>query len=181
MAASVSLTESGVLTALRTVLLAWLPSGVEVVRAQQNRVPEPEGADFVTMLPVSRLRLETNTTTFYNGFPQGQPGTRTDATPTLFTIQIDVHGPNSGENVQVIASLFRSDGACDAFAATGYAVAPLYASEPRQSPFANSEQQVEEHWSVDLALQANIAVTTPQDFAGTVSVSTVEVDAIAVE
>ena len=180
MTASVSLTESGVFAALRTVLLGWLPSGVEVIRAQGNRVPEPESADFVTMLPVFRQRLATNTTAFVDGFSMGQPGTRSDLTPTLFNVQVDVHGPASGENAQIIVALFRSDAASSAFLASSADVQPLYCSDPRQSPFSNGEQQVEEHWSVDLSLQANIAVTTPQDFAGAVSVSALAADLILV-
>ena len=172
MPAVVSLSEKGVFTALRTVLLAWLPAGIEVFRAQANRVPQPIGTDYCTMTPVFRQRLDTNVVTFSDGFHQGQLTTRTDTQATQFSIQIDVYGPASGDNVQVVAALMRSDAAVDVFAAANPAVAPLFAGEPRQNPFADGEQQVEEHWSVDLSLQANIAVTTPQEFADTVAVAT---------
>ena len=53
-------TQSNVMTALRTFLIAILPPGVAVIQGQQNRVPEPEGADFVVMTPILKERLETN-------------------------------------------------------------------------------------------------------------------------
>jgi hypothetical protein len=40
-----------------------LATGVEVVQAQDNRVPEPVGADYVTMTPLRRPRLSTNVDT----------------------------------------------------------------------------------------------------------------------
>ena len=52
--------QSAVLKALRTFLLSILPSKVEVILAQVNRVPEPKAKDFVLMTPIRRERLETN-------------------------------------------------------------------------------------------------------------------------
>lgn len=59
----VSITESAILTVLRSFLLSVLPSGVEVVRGLVNRVPEPAGADFCVMTPLFRDRLGTNVDT----------------------------------------------------------------------------------------------------------------------
>lgn len=50
--------------ALRAVLLAILPSGVEVIQANDNDVPEPTSVDFVMMSPVRRDRLSTNVNTY---------------------------------------------------------------------------------------------------------------------
>lgn len=52
--------ESKTFEALRAFLLEILPAGVEVFQAQGNNVPEPSGADFVIMTPISRMPLETN-------------------------------------------------------------------------------------------------------------------------
>lgn len=59
-----SVTETGVLTVLRSFLLSILPPGVEVVRGLQNRVPEPKANDFVVMTTILRSRIETNTDTW---------------------------------------------------------------------------------------------------------------------
>src|SRR5471032_2050484 len=64
MGVALSLTESQTLTALRSFLLGVLPSGIEVVDGLDNRVPEPVGPDFVTMTPMLRDRIETNTDTY---------------------------------------------------------------------------------------------------------------------
>jgi len=40
-----------------------LTTGVEVIQAQDNRVPEPVGSDYVTMTPLRRTRLSTNVDT----------------------------------------------------------------------------------------------------------------------
>lgn len=53
-------TDSNIFTALRTFLIGILPAGVDVIRAQANRVPQPVGTDFVVMTPLRRERLETN-------------------------------------------------------------------------------------------------------------------------
>jgi hypothetical protein len=57
---SLSLTQSQIQTALGLFLLSVLPAGVGVFEAQDNRVPEPEGTDFVIMTTIRRERLETN-------------------------------------------------------------------------------------------------------------------------
>lgn len=52
--------QSATLSVLRSFLRSILPSGVDVIQAQINRVPEPAGVDFVTMNPIRRERIETN-------------------------------------------------------------------------------------------------------------------------
>lgn len=173
---TLSLTEDQAMTALRSFLLAVVPAGVEVVRGLDNRVPEPAGTDFVTMTPILRERLATNTTAYSDGFPVNGPQIRIDRAPMRLTVQVDVHGPASADNAQVIATLFRSDWASDQFASSGFDVTPLFAGEPRQLPFSNAEQQIEERWSIDIVMQANPLTTVPQDFADHLSVGIVSVD-----
>lgn len=172
---TLSLTESQTLQALRTVLLAWLPSGFDVVQGQVNRVAEPFASDFAVMTPILRERLATNETTFTDSYP-GTTQTRADKTATQVTVQLDIHGPAGADNAQVIAALYRSEVAFDAFAATGFDVAPLFCGDPRQAPFLNAEQQIETRWSMDVVMQASPVITTPQDFAGALSVGIVSVD-----
>lgn len=51
--------ENAINTALRSFLISILP-GVDVILSQVNRVPEPTSADFITMTPLRRERIETN-------------------------------------------------------------------------------------------------------------------------
>jgi len=230
MPTDISLTETQILTVLRSFLLAVLPPRTEVVRGQTNRVPEPAGENFVVMTPILRERLATNRTNYHDaaltgsatgqtltvtavefgeiviGAPLFGPGIRDGiyvasfgtgtggvgtyvlnapimpVTGALYagtgqamqatrvTVQIDVHGPESADNAQRIATLLRDEYACDFFADQRGDVAPLYASEPRQAPFLNGEKQIESRWTLDAVLQANPVVTTPQRFAGEVSI-----------
>lgn len=225
MSVTLSLTESQTFTALRLFLLSIMPAGMEVVKSQDNRVPEPVGPDFITMTPLFRERLETNVDTYsdtaFTGSISGNTLTVTDVSlgaikvgaqllgnnlaantavtafgsgtggvgtytvtpsqtvasqvmasgtqmllqPTKVTIQLDVHGPNSGDNAQIISTTWRDEYAVDQFATSGFDVTPLYASDPHQVPFMNGEQQFENRWVVDLVMQANPIVTATQQFA----------------
>lgn len=179
MAATLSLTQSQELTALRSFLLSILPPTVAVVLGQVNRVPEPLGSDFVVMVPILRERLETNISTWTDGAlaTPPVPGTRADMQPTRLTVQLDVHGPNSADNTQTITTLFRSDVATDQFATSGFDVTPLYAGDPRQMPFTDAEAQNEDRWSFDAVVQVNPIVTTAQDFADQLQAQIISVDA----
>lgn len=237
MSASLSLTESQTLAALRSYLLAVMPAGMEIVRGQDNRVSEPIGPDFIVMTPVLRYRLGTNVDTYQDcaftgsisgttltvtvmslgtiavgatlfgtgiaagttiaalGTGTGGTGTYTISSsqtvaseimacgsknmlqPTRVTVQLDVHGPNSGDNTQIITTTFRDEYAVDSFAASGFDVAPLYADDGHQMPFLNENQQVEERWVIDCVMQCNPIVSVPQQFASQLAANLVEVQA----
>ena len=169
MVATIQSLESDALTALRSFLLAALPTGVEIVAGQYNRVPEPAADDYVVMIPFMRTRLSTNTTAFINAgtivantFPiQYSPGQSISTQATDFVVQCDVHGPNSGDNCQLITTLFRDRFATISMATAPVTVSPLYASDPRQIDYIDSEDQFENRWRVDLHMQVNPSVTTP--------------------
>lgn len=176
MPATLTNTETQAMTVLRAFLLGILPIGVPVIRAEVNRAPEPNAADFAVLTPINRTRLSTNIVGYTDGWPHA-PGTRTATQPTQVTIQIDVHGPMSADNAQIISTLLRDSYACEAFAASGYDIAPLYAGEPRQIPFDNGENQTEWRWTIDAVLQVNTTVVVSQDFAGQVQIGIHEIDA----
>ncbi|HEV7214157.1 MAG TPA: hypothetical protein VGP33_03455 [Chloroflexota bacterium] len=236
MMAYISSTEYQTLVALRTFLTAILPAGVAVIRAEQSRVPEPSGTDFVVMTPTHRERLSTNVASYEDtlflggisgtvltvnsissgtmgvGQPISGPGVVTGTVvtalgtgtggvgtyavlpsqsaptaqllggeynvlqPTQITFQLDIHGPSSADNAQIISTLIRDTYACQSMAATIDAQ-PLFASEPRQAAFQNAEQQFEYRWTMDVVIQANPVITVQQDFADKLIVTPVEIDA----
>lgn len=237
MSITLSLTESQAFTALRSFLLAVLPSGIEVLRSQVNQVPEPQGPDFVMMTALSRERLETNVSAYsdvaFTGSIAGNTltvtamqmggiavgaqllgnnlaanttvtalgtgtggdgtytvspsqtvvsqtiaaGTQTILQPTQLTVQVDVYGPNSADNAQIITTLVRDGYAVDQFATSGYDVMPLYASEARQSPLINAESQFEARWTFSIVMQVNPTITVPQQFADQLQATLTEVQA----
>lgn len=163
------------LAILRGFLLYLLPDGIEVIKGQDNRAAEPQGTDYVVITQIGRERLGLNTTTYTDNYP-ASTGVRSDVQPTQTTIQIDVHGANSAQNLQIITTLFQSDYGLDYFRGINADTAPLYMSSPRQAPFLNGEQQVEERWSVDAVIEFNPSITTQQDFAAQLSVGLIEAD-----
>lgn len=116
--------------------------------------------------------------------------------PTEVMIQIDVYGPNSPNNAQIISTLFRDDFAIQTFINSdvppppGWSdippggtlsvpydgIRPLYADDPRQMTQVFGEAQWETRWTIDAYLQANQIVVAPQMFAGTVKIKPIEVD-----
>jgi hypothetical protein len=237
MSASLSLTESQTLTALRSFLLSVLPADIEVIQGQDNRVAEPVSSDFVTMTPILRSRLSTNVDTYQDcaftgsingntlavtemsigtievgatlfgagiaagtsitafGTGTGGVGTYTVSPSqtvasevmacgnksmlqaTRVTVQLDVHGPNSADNSQIITTTFRDDYAVSAFQSSGFDVFPLYADDAHQMPFVNGEQQIENRWVIDCVMQCNPIVTVPQQFADQLEATIKEVQA----
>ena len=95
--------------------------------------------------------------------------------PTRLTVQCDVHGPNAGDNAQIVSTALRDAYAVDAFNSYGPDVWPLYADDPRQVAFIDGEQQFEERWTVDVQLQVNPALTLPQQFFTSVVVGLHEI------
>jgi hypothetical protein len=102
-------------------------------------------------------------------------GTSAQTQATEVTIQADVHGPASADNAARIATLFRDQFGVSAFLDQGQWVSPLYTTTPRQMPFENGEQQTEERWIVDLTMQANVTIATPQQFAAELAVTLQEI------
>lgn len=99
--------------------------------------------------------------------------------PQDMGVQIDVHGPASAENVTRITTQWYSWTGVQACLDQGGIIAPLYATEPRQIPFINDQDQYEERWMVDLHLQANPVVTVTQQFADQLTATAEAVEALA--
>lgn len=240
---TVSPTQEQVFTCLRGSLVSILANVVEIVQAQDNRVPEPQSADFIVMTPMRRDRLETNIDTpfdalftasisngtmtvtavahgvltlgnqvFGTGIAAGTlivkqlsgslggtgtysisvrqtlpaqslaAGVEDVLQPTNFLIQLDVHGPNSGDNAQTVSTIFRDQfgvalfvSQCQTLGLDDNAVVPLYADDPKQIPFINDQDQYENRWVIEAFVQANMHLAVPQQFAAEVTVTEIEV------
>lgn len=97
--------------------------------------------------------------------------------PTEVIIQVDVHGPASADNVQIISTLFRDTYGVDRLHEINPNITPLFTSDPRQIPFANAEQQIETRWIIEAHLQVNQQVLVPQQFADVIEVDLINVEA----
>ena len=158
--------ESTVFAVLRSALLPYVPAGIDMIRGQVNRVPEPSGPDFLVFWPTSRTNLETPIQSYHDGYYDDPPtpGVTTVYQPAELMVQIDVHGPASGDNVAILSALSRSLVLAESMTAITEDVAVLYASEARQNPFENAESQTEWMWSIDFHLQVNATITLAQDY-----------------
>lgn len=95
---------------------------------------------------------------------------------TQVEYQIDVHGPNSPDNAQTISTMFRDEYATNWWLAAGVTTsAPLYADDPRQMPFTNENQQVENRWVITARLEADQTIVVPMQFAQALSVNIIDV------
>jgi len=173
---TLSITESNALQALGQFLVAVLPTGTAIVVGQDNRVPLPQATNYAVMTPITRTRLATNLTEYTDGFPS-DPQTRQDTMSTNLMIQVDTFGPLSGDNAQILATMFRSDWGVDQFEAMALGVTPLYTSEPRQMKFLDESHQIQQRWTTDCDVQVDPIVTVPQDFAAELVAGVIEVDA----
>jgi hypothetical protein len=164
MALSITPTDDAVMTAIRTLLLDILISGWEVFRGQANRVPEPAGVNFIVVTPAYRVRLSSNTVTWEN---VEDPDALAHAHDVEVRVQLDIHGPGGADAATLIATIMRDEWGVDRLKSAG--VVPLYANDGHQLPFQNAESQWEDRWVMEAAFQIVPTVSTPAEFAATLT------------
>lgn len=153
MPVTLDIDDQDVFRALVVFFRSFLPSSVEVIQAQDNRVPMPKGG-FITMNNTSMDRLSFNIDT-YDAFNQG----KSILTPTKYGIQLDFYGPNSQTWAMQTMSLLRDEYATTIFPSN---IQPLYADDPVQIPLIDGESQYEQRWKLVATLQYNPTLTTTQ-------------------
>ena len=171
---TLNLTEDQITKTVGDFIASVLPFGTPIIVGQDNYVPEPGAPDFVIMWPIMRARLAfgSDDWRFITN-----PTTLQHIAPSRVVIQIDVHGPASSDNAEIIAALWQDEAACDFFDGVGLPMRPLFAEEPAQIPFINGEAQYETRWVVKAHLQANFTVSTAQQFADTLTAIPINVQA----
>jgi hypothetical protein len=100
-------------------------------------------------------------------------------------IQIDFHdtGVEAGDAAAAFTTAFRDEYATGFFEALADTdavydgIAPLYADEGRLVPYTNENQQNEWRWVVEATLQANRVIALPTQYADSIEVTPVSVEA----
>lgn len=172
-----SVTEAMLMTALREALLVLWPSAA-VVQGYQNRVAMPTGAT-LEMTSLTDVGLST-TDAPPSGWVPGasNPGLLTLRRSEEWVCQLDFYGPGASDAARLVNLLVRSDYAFATFVAqTPEVLAPLYATPSKQLPFINDSNQYEPRWMFEFHAQYNPVVEIPQDFATSLEVTPVNVDA----
>jgi len=168
--ASISVTETQLYTALRSLLLSLL--SCPVIQTQQNRAAMPTGA-FCAMTSLGTYGLSTDKPAY-----SPTSGSESHTRATRWDVQLDFYGPNATDNANLIATMVKSDYACTQLASAAIEIQPLYANDPRQMSIVNAEQQYEKRWIVEASFQFNPVISVPQDFANSLTVIPAEIDAV---
>lgn len=142
-------TQSNIHQALRSFLLAVLPSGVEVVLGQVNRVPEPRVGSFVVMTPIRVKRLATNLDTFadvvFEASASGTVLTVTDILHGAIRTGLELFGANVTAGTTIAAQLSGPEGGAGTYTISE---AQSVASEKMAAGYASRQQNAE--WTVQL-------------------------------
>lgn len=139
-----------------------------------------EGQEVVSQLSGSVGGTAGGTGTYEVSAPQSMASSALAAgqvqirVPTAFSVQVDVYGPSSGDNAQIISTLMRDPDGVDHFT---NGVTPLYAEDPRQMPLVDGEKQYENRYIVEAVMQVDPTVVLPQQYAAVAEVDLIEVDA----
>lgn len=167
MGVTINLTDQDVFTAMRTFLLSFIPSTVQVIQAQDNRVPMPKGG-FITMNNTGIDRISFNIDN-YESVLEG----KTILTPTRYSMQLDFYGPISQEWCMQTVSLFRDEYATEIFPSN---IQPLYADDPVQIPLIDGEAQYEQRWKLLASLQYNPILSTTHQSMTAVEIELAPID-----
>lgn len=155
----------------------------QVVQGLGNRAAMP-APGFVCFQIVTRRRLRTNIDT-----PDEVNQDPTDMTITEgveLGVQINCFGPEdptaavgSLDWANLLSSTLRDEFGCDFFEQQlGVGLCdPLYADEARLLQLVDGEEQYEEGWAVDAHFQLNPTTTVPQQYADTLDLTMINVQA----
>lgn len=169
-AVAISISQDQVFTDVIAVCAALLDvseAAGTIEQGQQNRLAMPTGG-FVILTPMNKKRLSTNVASYV--IPTGD--VLSVSVAQQFNIQIDCYGVDSGDWASILQMGFRDQFAFDLMVNSK----PLYADDPIQLPLVNGEEQYEERWTLQLALEYTPAVTLPMQFATSLKVGLIDVD-----
>lgn len=153
MAISQDVTEFQVFSALRTKLEAI--TGQPVYKGLSNEVSMP-AVDYIVLNPVMQVRHGTNETEYQDNIDNL---IRHESVQYDYVIQIDCYGHNSGNTINIVNLLFRSDYFDDS------GIVPFYTSEPRQLTWEDSIRLMIERWHMDLHISYNPTVSIETESA----------------
>lgn len=169
-----SITHSQLQTALRAFLLGVLDSSWQCIEGQDNRAPMPVGS-YVVMTSMTTAYLATPRDSWAAG--TSNPGVDSTTVSSQWRCQLDFFGPGAQDAALAVSRIVRTDYACGQFTASGVDMQPLYAEEPRNLTMINAENQYEPRWSFDFIAQFNPVISTPLDFADSLTIVPAEIDA----
>ena len=174
MTATISITQDQMVDDL----ISFLTQTVTVTDcriSQQNRIPMPTG-NYIIMTPMGPIGLSTNRID-YQADPTTLSGSQLTSRTTEWRCQLDFYGDAAQENANIIATMTRSEYACEIFRAGTSGIVPFYCTDPFQNTMVNGEDQFENRYTCEFHAQINPIITTSMEFFNSVNIVTKEVDA----
>jgi hypothetical protein len=160
-----SITVDDVIVALGAFMQPFVGAKTEIIRAQVNRVPPPQGA-FVELTELMQVDLEYPRNWYdKTNFQRNMIG------PKRIAIQADFYGEPSGDWCSTVKTAFRTPYGVAQFPE---GIAPLYTDEGHEAPLMTGEQQYKRRWALTLNLQFNPIVVVPTQSADILKMNILE-------
>lgn len=149
-------------------------------QAQLNNTPMPIG-DFIIMTPLLTSGLSTNLVT-WQFEPDNNISQETHQRVTEWRCQLDFYGDSAQENANIIATITRSEYACQWFrdfalssSGNGVTISPIICTDPKQTSMINGEDVWQNRWTCEFHAQIPADVVVPQAF---MTAATVRADSV---
>lgn len=167
MSVTIDIIDQDVFRAFVTFFQTFIPSNVEIIQQQDNRVPMPKGA-FIAMNNNGMDRLSFNVDS-YDALTQG----KFMLSSFTYEVQLDFYGPISQSWAAETVTLFRDEYATEIFPAN---IQPLYADDPIQIPLVSGESQYIQRWRLAARVQYKPTVSTIQQSTLAVDIGLAPID-----
>lgn len=155
---------------------AWLgtvvPAGTQVVRGLPDRAAMPRGP-YVCMQIILDRDMSTPTSAYEDPYPDPAQGTRVRQQSVALSMQLDFYGPTARDNARMVKTMFRDDHGCDGLRPE---CQPMFCDDAKMIPLVTGESQYLERWTLTAALNYHPVTSTPQEFAGELSTTIINVD-----
>lgn len=164
MALIISLTASGVYTALRAYLKDTLTLADDKVRrAYIDNIPLPLPYPFVYVTILSPKRNSTNANAYDT--TNNKDG---KSASYILDVQLDFYGQDSLDLAMIVKTLFRDKYSVDYFASSG--IVPLYADDITQSSSTDEQGNFMVRNTMTLHFNIQPVISVSQDFFGAASI-----------
>lgn len=167
MAVTIDIIDQDVFRSFVTFFKTFIPSDVEIVQQQDNRVPMPKGA-FIAMNNNGMDRLSFNVDS-YDALTQG----KSMLSSFVYEVQLDFYGPIAQAWAAETVTLFRDEYATDIFPAN---IQPLYADDPIQIPLISGESQYIQRWRLGARVQYKPTVSATHQSMLAIDIALAPVD-----
>ena len=160
-----SITVDQVIEAVGAFIQPFVGSGVQIIRAQVNRVSPPNGP-FVELTEVIQSDIQYPLSWYDSTASQGNI-----LSPKRIAIQADFYGPSSGDWCSVVKSAIRTPWGVSQFPS---GIAPLYTDDGHEAPLITGEDQYLRRWALTIMLQYNPVVSVPVTVSTSGKIETLE-------